>query len=310
MLEISVNLATHNRAAFLEPCLIGLCEQTLDPSRYEICVVANACTDETPEVVAKIAALYPRHRIFMVSEPVPGLSRARNCGLRATTAPLIADIDDDAVAYPDLLQRYIDRFNELGPNTAVIGGEIEPVWGAPKPSWLTEKMQSFLTAGTGLGLTARYLVGDECLCECNSCYRRTALSEVGNFPEELGRIGACLLSGENVIESFIRKQGGRVFFDPDIVLRHYIHADRLNPLWLRQRFFWQGISGFAVRQYQIQHSVPVTGDAYLQLPLEREEWAFLGKDTSENLETSLFLFQSLGFALALTGIIPTESQAP
>jgi glycosyltransferase involved in cell wall biosynthesis len=56
MIEVSVNLATHNRADFLGPCLISLCEQSVDPARFEICVVANACTDATPEIDAAIAS--------------------------------------------------------------------------------------------------------------------------------------------------------------------------------------------------------------------------------------------------------------
>jgi len=303
-MDISVNLATYNRAPFLEKCLESLCQQTLDPSRYEICVVNNACTDNTPEIVDAFIKKYPKHHIFMVAEPIAGLSRARNCGLKHTSAPLIANVDDDGTVYSDWLERFVRCFEELGPQTAIVGGEIEPIWGAPKPDWLTPKMQCFLSAGTGLGTEPRFLNDFEYSSEGNGCYRRAALAAAGNFPEELGRAGTCLLSGENVVEAMIRKQGGRVFFDPAIILRHYIHANRLTPLWFRQRFFWQGISGVAVRDFQIRHEVPVTKDAYLILPLEPKDWAFINQDTSEDLEKSLFQFQSLGFALALSGLLP------
>ena len=306
MLEISVNLATHNRATFLEPCLVSLCEQTLDPSRYEICVVANACTDATPEVVQKIAARYPHHQIFMVEEPIPGLSRARNCGLRATRAPLVAHIDDDGTVYPDWLERFISLFSEKGAAIAVIGGEIEPIWESPKPEWITPRMALFLSAGTGFGSKSRFLDGGESASEGNSCYRRSMLEQVGGFPDELGRVGSCLLSGEHAVESRLRKNGGQIFFDPKIILRHFIHADRLKPLWLRRRLFWQGVSSVAIRQYQIRHSLPVTKEAFINLPLKPEDWDFIAQDTPEKLEESMFLFYSLGFALTLTGILQIE----
>jgi glycosyltransferase involved in cell wall biosynthesis len=307
MPEISVNLATHNRAAFLDPCLVSLCEQTLDPARYEICVIANACTDTTPDVVASVAARYPHHRIFMVTEPLPGLSRARNCGLRATTSQFLAHVDDDGTVSPDWLERTIGHFARLGPDVAVVGGEIEPVWGAPKPDWLTEKMQWFLSAGSGHGREARFLTHDECASEGNSTHRRAALVEAGGFPEELGRAGQLLLSGEQVVESTIRKNGGKIFYDPQIVLHHYIHADRLHPQWLRRRMFWQGVSSFAIRQYQIRHGIPVTEELLMNLPLEAKDWVFVERDTPNDLEQSMFYFHSLGLALALSGIIPVES---
>jgi hypothetical protein len=306
MFEISINLATHNRAAFLEPCLVSLCEQTLDPSRYEICVVNNACTDNTAEVVEKIAALYPKHRVFMVREPLPGLSRARNAGLRATQAPLVANVDDDGTVYPDWLESYIARFAAQGSDTAVIGGEIEPVWEKPKPEWLTLPMELYLSSAAALGTEARFLIEGESARECNACYRRSALMQAGGFPEELGRIGSCLLSGEHAVEFLIRKNGGRIFFDPKIIMRHFIHADRLNPMWLRRRAFWQGVSAVATRHYQIKHKLPVTEEAFINLPLKTEDWSFLKQDTQDRLEESMFLFYSLGFVLALTDIMPVE----
>ncbi len=307
MIEISVNLATHNRAAFLEPCLIGLCEQTLAPSRYEICVVANACTDSTPEVVQKIAALYPYHRIFMVCEPIPGVSRARNRGLSATRAPLIAMVDDDEIVYPDWLEKFIARFDAFDSSVAVIGGEVEPIWAGAKPEWVTSRMELFLSAATGLGSEPRFLIEGESTFEGNSCYRRSVIEQAGGFPEELGRVGSCLLSGEHAVESYIRGNGGRIFFDPAIILRHNIHADRVRPLWLRRRLFWQGVSSAAIRFYQIRHNLPVTKEFFLTLPLKPENWDFIRNDTPDALEESMFLFYCLGFTLALTGIFPIDN---
>ncbi|MDE2030149.1 MAG: glycosyltransferase [Alphaproteobacteria bacterium] len=305
-LDISVTLPTYNRAAFLEKCLEGLCAQTLSPVRYEICVVANACTDATPDIVAQVAARHPRHRLFMVEESVPGLSRARNCGLKHTTAPLVANVDDDGTVYPDWLERFLARFAEFGDDLAIVSGEVEPVWAIPKPDWLTPRMQCFLSAGTGLGNEARFLGVEESSAEGNGCCRRDMLAAVGNLPVELGRVGNNLLSGENVFEKRIHQLGGRVFFDPAIILRHYIHADRLTPLWFRKRFFWQGVSGMAVRNYQQKNGIPVDSEIMLNLPLEAEDWAFVGKDTPDGLEKSLHYFQSLGFVLALTGLLPID----
>jgi glycosyltransferase involved in cell wall biosynthesis len=306
--DISVNLATYNRAAYLEPCLVSLCEQTLDPARYEICVVNNACTDATPEIVARIAARYPKHRVFMVLEPVAGLSRARNRGIAATTAPLIANIDDDATADPDWLEKFLTRFAALPDDVAMIGGEIDPVWQAPPPDWLLPWMKGTLSAASNMGPVPRFIEPHEGLFEGNSCYRRAAFASVGNYPVELGRAGNLLLSGEGAIHSLIRAKGWRLYFDPAALIHHTIHADRLKPMWMRKRMFWQGISDYATHRYQTRHGLATVESLDVNLPLALSDWDFLAKDTAENLHASCMHFESLGFVLAMTGIIPVEDK--
>src|SRR5271163_2636819 len=100
MPQIAAVIPTHNRAGFLDACLTSLCEQNLDPTAYEICVVNNASTDNTSAIFAGVAARFPHHRLFMVDEPKLGLTQARNTGIAATEAPLIAFGDDDATMVP------------------------------------------------------------------------------------------------------------------------------------------------------------------------------------------------------------------
>ncbi|MDR3423536.1 MAG: glycosyltransferase family 2 protein [Alphaproteobacteria bacterium] len=306
MLEISVVVPTHNRAPFLEACLVSLCEQSLDPSRYEICVVANACIDNTLEVAEKIVARYPKHHVSIIVELEPGASHARNCALSATQAPLFASIDDDGTVDSNWLELFIARFTEIGSDLAIITGDIKPIWEIQKPEWLTPQMELYLSAATRVGMQPRFLDKDEPTCEGNTCWRRSNLEAVGGFPEELGRVGSCLLSGEHIVEERIRENGGRVFFDPRIILRHFIHADRLRPMWLRHRLFWQGVSEAAGRAYQIRQGLPTPNEVFIDLPLKPGDWAFMAGDTPEHLESSMSCFRSLGFVLALTGIMPTE----
>jgi glycosyltransferase involved in cell wall biosynthesis len=308
MIEISVNLATHNRADYLESCLVSLCQQTISPDRYEICVVNNACTDTTPETVEAVAKQYPKHNLFMVCEPVAGLSRARNCGISATTGSLIANIDDDATANPDWLEVFLNRFATLPNNLAAIGGEIDPIWQAPPPPWLEPWMKGLLSAASNLGNQPRFIELPEGLFEGNSCYRRTALFEIGLYPTELGRTGDLLLSGEGVVHSLMRHRGWRLFFDPGAIIHHNIHADRLTPNWFRKRLFWQGISDYATHSYQRRHGLDVVEEMKLDLPLKAEDWDFIVTDTPTNLQKSRMHFQSLGFVLAMTGIIPIRGQ--
>ena len=148
--------------------------------------------------------------------------------------------DDDATMPPDWLERFLRRFTELGPQLGEVGGEIVPVWGAPRPDWLTKGMLPLLSAWSGINPQAGSR--QKSLLEGNCCYRREALVQSGGFSRRLGRKGDHLISSEHMVDLVMRMKGWKLFFDPAIVIYHTIHADRLTPQWMRRRFFWQGVS--------------------------------------------------------------------
>ena len=302
-LALSIIVATHNRASFLQACLVSLCEQSVDPTQFEIAVVANACTDTTPAVVVTVAQRYPSVRFILIEEPIAGLSRARNRGIDATSAPLIAMIDDDATADSDWIKGIIERFSRLPDRVAAIGGEIDPVWQAARPAWLAPWMMGAMSAASNMGTEARLIQSHEGLFEGNCCYRRAALQSVGGFPVELGRAAGLLLSGEGDINTLLRHQGWQFFFDPKILIHHTIHADRLQPQWLKRRFFWQGVSGYAMQLYRRGKGIETTRELTIDLPQTDQDWQFLSDNEASALPHSLMQAESLGFALAASGII-------
>jgi glucosyl-dolichyl phosphate glucuronosyltransferase len=302
--DISVIIPTRNRAAFLGRALISLCEQTVKPSRYEICVVNNASTDMTAEVVATVIKNCPDHKIFLVNESVIGLSAARNAGIRATSAPLIAMSDDDATMPADWLERFLNRFDVFDEHVAKVGGEIIPVWGAPRPSWISDGMLPLLSAASGHEPVAGF--SDAPLLEGNSCYRRLAISEAGGFPLQLGRKGSQLISGDHAVDLVILMKGGKLFFDPEITINHTIHADRLTARWIRQRYFWQGVSDYATRVYLQKMGISINHALKLELPLAINDWTFVNNLDHIPTETDLAKLRSLGLVLAKTGIIPVD----
>jgi glycosyltransferase involved in cell wall biosynthesis len=306
MPRIAAIIPTHNRASFLGDCLTSLCRQNLGPPDYEICVVNNVSTDNTTEVFAAIAARFPQHNLRLVDEPKLGLTHARNKGIASTTAPLIAFGDDDATVGPDWLARFLARFEELGSELGKVGGEIDPVWGAPRPAWLLDSMLAMLSASSEHGKTAKF--SDYPIAEGNSCYRRDVLMEVGGFPKHLGRIGTSLLSNDLVIDWIIRAKGYKLFYDPAIILHHYIHPDRLTPKWLRRRYFWQGISDYAGILYLNKFGLTFGDTVKPALPLNISDWAFVNDETAtDQLEPSLIKLRWLGFVLTMTGLVQVDA---
>ena len=86
---ISAIICTHNREQYLGLAIDSLLQQ--DFSDFEIIVVDNASTDRTRQVVE---SRLPNPELRYISEPVPGLSVARNTGAKNSQSPIIAYLDD------------------------------------------------------------------------------------------------------------------------------------------------------------------------------------------------------------------------
>ena len=84
MKKLSIVVATYNRAPYLLRTLESLARQTLSPGLFEILVVNNNSSDNTPEVVAGFAGSHPQLQVRMVTETSQGLSYARNCGIASS----------------------------------------------------------------------------------------------------------------------------------------------------------------------------------------------------------------------------------
>ncbi|MFL5895126.1 MAG: glycosyltransferase family 2 protein, partial [Thermoleophilaceae bacterium] len=96
--EASVVVATHNRRDRLAAMLESLRAQTLEPTRFEIVVVDDASSDETPALLER-EAQRPGPALRVTRQELSrGPAAARNAGWRAARGGLVAFIDDDCIA--------------------------------------------------------------------------------------------------------------------------------------------------------------------------------------------------------------------
>ena len=114
--EATAVVATRNRSARLRALLDSLAAQ--EGVRYEVVVVDDGSTDETPQVIAEAGVRCVRH-----DAPL-GPAAARNAGWRAAGAPLVCFVDDDCVAEPGWLAAMVAAQRE--DPSAVIQGHTEP----------------------------------------------------------------------------------------------------------------------------------------------------------------------------------------
>ena len=116
--RVSVVMPTHDRAKLLPATLRALAAQTVPPSEYEVILVADGCTDDTPQAVAGVRAELP-YQLHFIEQPGQGAAAARNLGVAKATAPLILFLDDDMTAVPTLIEAHLS--SHAGPGSARVG---------------------------------------------------------------------------------------------------------------------------------------------------------------------------------------------
>ena len=243
---ISAIICTHNGASHLAKAIESLVTQSLPAKRYEIIIVDNCSTDSTREVIACFATV---KTIRYIHEPILGLSFARNAGRRNARGKYVAYLDDDAVASPTWLERILDAFDKITPRPGCLGGRVDPIWEAPRPSWVSDDLLTPLTiinwSDTPVflrDLNRQFLVG------ANIAIPVEVLEEAGGFVAGLDRVGKNLLSnGDLFLQKQILKAGYTCYYDPQIAVHHLVPMSRLNQHWFLRRYYWQGISDAAVQ---------------------------------------------------------------
>lgn len=237
--KISVIICTHNRADYLGTAIDSLLTQDFED--YEIVVVDNASGDRTREVVESRQS---DPKVRYVYEAELGLNFARNTGARSTEAPIIAYLDDDAIANPHWLTTLYEAFQN-DEKIGAAGGKIDLLYpeGFIPPNWLSAGLAENLGAydlGASIvyidrpGLTPRGL---------NYALRRTVFNQLNGFDLKLDRAGKNLLSnGDLYMTERILNSGWKVAYLPEAVVQHQVFPDRVKPGWFLKRGWWQGIS--------------------------------------------------------------------
>jgi glucosyl-dolichyl phosphate glucuronosyltransferase len=282
---LSVVVATHDRPDRLVACLEGLAALE-DP--VEVIVVDSASTHSCGHIAGRFAVRFSR--LHYCREDEPGLSRARNRGVREASCELVAFVDDDAVAAPDWARRLSAPFADTRIGCA--GGTCRPRFDAARPRWLSERLLQF--AGiTRIGSTPREARSSaEYPFGANICFRRAALAQIGGFSEGLGRSARSLLSGEeSAAIDRLRERGWTVWLQPDAIVDHAVAAERCSSAYYWRRLWWQGI-GRARSERSLRLALRLTAAAPLRflLWLTTRDRVYLYRTA----ETAGYLFELAG----------------
>ena len=243
----TILICTYNRAPLLRESLKAMARLTPPPGcSVEIIVVDNNSTDRTPQVIAEAAAESP-YPILGLHETSQGKSFALNRGLQAAAGEVIALTDDDVWPDSEWLRRIVATFREREIN--FVFGKVLPRWGAMPPAdLLTTSAQdiwgplALVDYGDEATEYTASQTGQRLPIGANLAFRKEAVVTVGGWRTDLGKVDNTLTSGEDH-EIFCRLRRFDLYsgyYDPAIMVRHYVPARRLTRQYFRQWFFWSG----------------------------------------------------------------------
>ena len=226
--DVSVVLSTYNRASMLRASLPTVLSQSVPPSRYEVIVVDNNSTDDTPHVV-ETCGRGGEHTVRYVREVRQGLSFARNAGVAAARAPIVAFTDDDVRAAPDWVEVIRDTF-AARPDVHCLGGRILPRWPSPPPRWLTRAHWVGPLALQDYGdepfvIDARY---PRCLAGANFAFRKELFALIGGFSPDFPR------AQDTELLLRMYRAGFRSLYVPRMLVEAAVQPDRLTKAYHRR----------------------------------------------------------------------------
>lgn len=231
-MKFTIAICTYNRAKIIEKSLDAALNQSMASRFYEILVVDNNSTDNTKQIVKKY--MLENSNLRLVSEPIQGLSHARNRAYKEARNKIIVYVDDDAVLGPDYLMCLENLFNEEK-KVGAVGGPVSVGWLEPVPSWYEPGLDIWYNY-LNLSLVRRVIKYPKIFYGTNMAFFVSVLKQVNGFSPNLGRTKENLADSEEAeIILRIEKLGLKIFYDPELCVIHYITKDRLDKGYLRKK---------------------------------------------------------------------------
>jgi glycosyltransferase involved in cell wall biosynthesis len=198
-MRATIQLCTYNRSKLLERVLDACFEQTAARDEYEVVLVNDGSTDDTPAVIER-ARGRATCTFEVVNQVNSGLAKGRNAGIARASGERIIFIDDDVLPLPTFVAEHL-RSNDAHPHDIVRGGAInvESFDSLPPPLWTIKDYSGnfFWTTNVSVPLAT--------------------IRAIGGFNESFSEYG-----WEDIdVGLRLRFRGTKAFFNPKALVYHW-----------------------------------------------------------------------------------------
>lgn len=108
--RVSVIIPVYNSEKYLEWCLDSILEGQGDPKDYEVILIDDGSTDESPKICDDYAARHENIRV--IHQKNARVSAARNHGMREAGGKYFCFLDSDDILLPGTIEKVADFFDE------------------------------------------------------------------------------------------------------------------------------------------------------------------------------------------------------
>jgi glycosyltransferase involved in cell wall biosynthesis len=162
---ISFVIPAFNEENTIGLCIVAIHEEAIKHGEYEIIVVDNCSTDNT----AKLARLFKKWGVRLISESHKGVTRARQAGYKAATGDIICNIDADTFVPQHWLHYALKALD----GAVMATGPVEYLGFSPSLRFLARVFYS-------IGKFAHYAIGPISMGG-NTILRTYALDMIGGY---------------------------------------------------------------------------------------------------------------------------------
>ncbi|WP_440769559.1 glycosyltransferase [Natronorubrum sp. DTA28] len=203
--QVSVVVPVYNDPAGLRDTLDSLTTQTYPTDAYEVLVVDNGSTDETPAVAREFADDHDRITV-LVEDEVQSSYAARNRGIEHANGEILAFVDADMIAEEEWLVDAVGAFERT--DAEYVGCNVEMV-----PSEDGDSLAERYNLRTGFPID-HFVENLGFAPTCCLLVHRSVIDDVGSFDSRL------ISGGDREFGHRVRDSGRELQFAPDATIYH------------------------------------------------------------------------------------------
>jgi GT2 family glycosyltransferase len=191
--------------------------------------------DHNDDLLSRVAHRWPDVTV-MANCFERGASGARNTGVLRASSPVVAFLDDDAVARPDWLELLVGHFDD--DSVVGVGGGVTASWEGCRPVWFPDEFAWVVGAS--------YRGQPEDVAEVrnvwseNMAVRTEKFLTSGGFRRGFGKVGARSRPEDTDLCIRMTLHGGRWLYVPAARVAHYVPASRATFGFFVRRCFAEG----------------------------------------------------------------------
>jgi len=229
---VSIIVCCYNSQNLLPQTIQHLANQNVSNRiGWEIIIVDNNSTDNTAIVAADVWEKTGSKTPFnIITQPIPGLSAAREMGVENSQYEYIIFVDDDNWLDENYVTN-VYNIMENNPEIGILGGVGIPVYEEEPPEWFIKYKVRYAVGKQAdrsgdISLKKGYVYGAGMVVRKFTWYYVKSLG-FKNYVSDRSK-NKLLSGGDNEICYIVRLVGYKIWYDDSLIFKHFIPKKRLT----------------------------------------------------------------------------------